>query len=189
MPKPVKPLPRVATALRPPAATCQLCGLVIPDERRSTEERKRSATRRRQLWVATETRPAHSLQQKLGSTLRIINELGATHSEKESRSPGHEHRITLAVVLDRMVEAEKCDAKQAKPENQEEHPTDHSGRSALLGHQHKSGILCLTPELSDAGGPRLPNAQAGRSARIRSSDFVRRQNRHCFTGSELTGRI
>src|SRR5258705_7655790 len=34
------------------------------------------------------------------------------------------------------------------------------------------GILALTPELSDAGGPRRSNLQVTCSARIRSSDFV-----------------
>jgi hypothetical protein len=46
MPKPAKPLPGVFAPLRPPATLCQPCGLVILDERRSTDNAKLSRSRR-----------------------------------------------------------------------------------------------------------------------------------------------
>jgi hypothetical protein len=42
--------------------------------------------------------------------------------------------------------------------------------------------MCLTAELSDAGGPRLRNCQQAPPARIRSSDFVGRRGAHCEFG-------
>src|ERR1035441_3284432 len=53
-----------------------------------SSERKRSAMRRRGLWIGTETRPAHSLQQKLGIwLLKICNPCHNNSAQDKKNNP------------------------------------------------------------------------------------------------------